>query len=199
MVTEMVRLIGENGSVPGVGRLHANYYEQISGLYLHGGPLGLIRHVHPRTERTSERPYSVWSKRAAVHTGDAMDGLLAASVAGTEHPDHALFRKYEADHSGVTWSPLALIVRGLAVTRIRPQYMPRMVEVICRLRAKLRAGQTLTEADVDELLAVLSLLTRLEPDDPSFAASARAIRSGLLQKVQPAEQKDSGSATTGPR
>ena len=178
-VTGMVKKIVANGGAAGVGSLHTDFYDQVSTLYVHGGPLGLSRHVHSRSEATRERPYPAWSRRSAVHISDAMVGLLAATIAGDDHPGTALFRTYEQTHFGVTWTPLVFIVRGLMVTRVDYRYLPDMIRVIRRLRAKWRVGEPFTEADVDEIASTLQLITRLDSDDPSVAAVADAIRTML--------------------
>lgn len=178
-VTGMVEQIKANGGPPGIGSLHADFYDQISTLYIHGGPLGLIRHVHPRTDATRERPYPAWSKRSAVHISDAMVGLLATAIAGDGHPDSALFRTYAQTHFRVTWKPLAFVVRGLMVTRVDYRYLPDMIRVVRHLRAKLKSGEPLAKADIEEVIGKLCLLARLDPDDPSLTPVSAAIQANL--------------------
>jgi len=123
-VTEMVRQITEHGGGAGVGKLHGNFYDQVSTLYIHGGPLGLLRHVHPRTNRTRERPYSAWSRRSAVQTADAMVGLLAAAssvtffIAGEVKPAQGLAPQFRADRT-IRYS-LQDNSRGLTALLARP-------------------------------------------------------------------------------
>ena len=179
-VTGMVEQIKENGGGAGIDSLHTNFYDQISALYVHGGPLGLLRHVHPKTQRTRERPYSVWSARSAVHTSDGMVGLLAGTIAGKGHPDFTLFVEYETAHLRVTWTPLAFIVRGLIATRVDLRHVPAMIGLVRRLAAEARAGGSLTEADVDEVIARLKLVTGLESDDRTYAPFFNAVRAKLL-------------------
>jgi hypothetical protein len=178
-VTGMVEQIKANGGAPDIGSLHTDFYDQISTLYIHGGPLGLIRHVHPRTDATRERPYSAWSKRSAVHISDAMVGLLAAEIAGDGHPDSALFRTYAQTHFRVTWKPLAFVVRRLMVTQVDYRYLPDMIRVVLHLRAKLKMGEPLAKADCEEVIGKLCLLTRLDPDDPRLTPVITAIQARL--------------------
>jgi hypothetical protein len=180
-VTGMVDQIKANGGSAGIDSLHANFYDQVSTLYVHGGPLGLIRHVHPKTEATLDRPYSAWSMRSAVHTSDAMVGLLAGTIAGEDHPDVALFREYEAAHFQVTWMPLAFIARGLMATRIDRRYVPGIIRLVRRLSVKAKKGEPFTEADVEEIIVKLNLVTGLKPDDPTYAPLADAFRAKLLE------------------
>ncbi len=179
-VTGMVAQIVANGGAAGIGSLHTDFYDQVSTLYVHGGPLGLSRHVHPRSEATRERPYSAWSKRSAVHISDAMVGLLAATIAGDGHPDSALFRTYEQTHFRVTWKPLAFVARGLMAARADFRYLPDMIHVVRHLRAKLKAGEPLAKADIEEVIAKLCLCFRLDPDDQTFVPSADAVLTKLL-------------------
>jgi hypothetical protein len=180
-VTGMVDQIVANGGAAGIGSLHTDSYDQVSTLYVHGGPLGLSRHVHPRSEVTRGRPQSAWSRRSAVHISDAMVGLLAAAIAGDDHPDIALFREYEQAHFRITWTPLAFVARGLMIARVDYRYLPDMIHVIRRLRAKRKAGESFTEADVDEIISRLHLITRLDPDDRSLASITDAVRTQLLR------------------
>jgi hypothetical protein len=178
-VTAMVEQIKANGGAPSIGSLHTDFYDQISTLYIHGGPLGLIRHVHPRTGATLERPYLAWSKRSAVHIADAMVGLLAAEIAGDGHPDSALFRTYAQTHFRVTWNPLAFLVRRLMVTQVDYRYLPDMIRLVLHLMAKLRLGQPLAKTDIEEVIGKLCLLTQLDPDDPSLTPFSTAIQARL--------------------
>lgn len=175
-VTGMVKKIVANGGAAGVGSLHTDFYDQVSTLYMHGGPLGLSRHVHPRHEATRERPYPAWSRRSAAHISDAMVGLLAAAIAGDDHPDIALFRTYEQTHFQVAWKPLAFVARGLTIARVDYRYLPDMIHVIRRLRTKRKAGKPLAKADIEEVIAKLCLCFRLDPDDQSVAPVTDAIR-----------------------
>jgi hypothetical protein len=75
---------------------------------------------------------------------------------------------------------LVFIARGLAVTRLQGQHILRMVMLVRQLRAKVAAGQQLSEEDADEVILSLNLLVGLDPDDTSFAEPARLIRSLLL-------------------
>jgi hypothetical protein len=179
-VTGMVEQIKANGGGAGIGPLHTNFYDQVSTLYVHGGPLGLIRHVHPKTQATRERPYSAWSKRAAVHISDAMVGLLAAAIAGKDHPDSAFFEEYETTHFRVTWTPLAFITRCLMATRVERRYVPDMIRLVRRLTIKARAGEPFTEVDVEEVIVKLNLVAGLEPNDQTYAPFADALRAKLL-------------------
>jgi hypothetical protein len=179
-VAGMVEQIEANGGGAGVGSLHANFYDQVSSLYVHGGPLGLIRHVHPKTGKTRERPYSVWSRRSAKHMSDAMVGLLAAAIAGNDHPDSELFREYEAAHFGVTWTPLAFVARGLMATRVSYRYVPDMIRLVQRLAIKTGAGESLSEADADEVIVKMNLIAGLDPDDQTYASFANVIRARLV-------------------
>jgi len=144
----------------------------------------LIRHVHPRTGATRGRPYAAWSKRSAVHTSDAMVGLLAASIAGENDADIALFRAYEEDHFRVTWRPLAFVVRGVLASHVDFRYILDTLRAVRRLRAKRKAGEPLTEADIAELLTKLYMVTRLNPDDPSLAPVEAALRAKLHQNAR---------------
>jgi len=180
----MVEQIVASGGAPDLGSLKTNFYDQISTLYVHGGPLGLIRHVHPRTGATRGRPYAAWSKRSAVHTSDAMVGLLAASIAGENDADIALFRAYEEDHFRVTWRPLAFVVRGVLASHVDFRYILDTLRAVRRLRAKRKAGEPLTEADIAELLTKLYMVTRLNPDDPSLAPVEAALRAKLHQNAR---------------
>ena len=179
-VTGMVEQIVANGGAAGIGSLHADFYDQISTLYIHGGPLGLIRHVHPRTEATRERPYPVWSRRSAVHISDAMVGLLAATIAGDGHPDSALFQTYEQTHFRVTWKPLAFVTRGLMLSSVNYRYLPDMIRVVRHLVAKQKAGEPLPKADMEEVVAKLGLLLSLDPDDQTFVPLADSFLTELL-------------------
>lgn len=179
-VTSMVEQIRANGGAAGIGSLHADFYDQISTLYIHGGPLGLIRHVHPRTEATRERPYPAWSRRSAVHISDAMVGLLAAAIAGDGHPDSALFQTYEQTHFRVTWKPLAFVTRGLMLTSVNYRYLPDMIRVVRHLVAKQKAGELLAKADIEEVVAKLGLLLSLDPDDQTFVPLADSFLTELL-------------------
>lgn len=179
-VTGMVDQIKANGGSAGIDSLHTNFYDQVSTLYVHSGPLGLIRHVHPKTEATRDRPYSAWSVRSAVHISDAMVGLLAATVAGEDHPDVTLFREYETAHFQVTWAPLAFIARGLMATHIDRRYVPDMIRLVRRLSVKAKRGEPFTEADAEEVIVKLNLVTGLKPDDQTYAPFADAFRAKLL-------------------
>ena len=110
-----------------------------------------------------------------------MVGLLAAAIAGDDHPDIALFREYEQAHFRITWTPLAFVARGLMIARVDYRYLPDMIHVIRRLRAKRKAGESFTEADVDEIISRLHLITRLDPDDRSLASITDAVRTQLLR------------------
>ena len=179
-VTGMVEQIEANGGGAGIGSLHANVYDQVSTLYVHGGPLGLLRHVHPKTQRTRERPYSAWSTRSAVHTADGMVGLLAGTIAGKDHADFAFFGQYETAHLRVTWTPLAIIARGLMVTRVDLRHVPAMICIVRRLVTKTKAGESLTGDDIDEIVVRLNLVIGLESDDQTYAWIADAFRAKLL-------------------
>jgi hypothetical protein len=192
-VTGMVEQIKANGGGAGIGSLHTNFYDQVSTLYVHGGPLGLLRHVHPKTQRTRERPYSAWSTRSAVHTADGMVGLLAGTIAGKDHADFALFGEYETAHLRVTWTPLAFIARGLMATRVDLRHVPAMIRLVRRLATKAKAGESFTEADVDELIARLNLVTGLESDDQTYAPFANAFRAKLLPPRPDDESSPGGS------
>jgi len=182
-VTGMVEQIVANGGAAGIGSLHTDFYDQVSTLYIHGGPLGLIRHVHPRSDATRERPYPAWSRRSAVHISDAMVGLLAAAIAGDDHPDSALFQTYEQSHFRVTWKPLAFVVRGLMVTSVNYRYLPDMIRVVRHLAAKQKAGDPFTEADIEEVVAKLGLLLSLDPDDQTLMPLADALYSKITRST----------------
>jgi hypothetical protein len=181
----MVKQIIANGGPPKLSSLYDNFYTPLSSLYLHGGPIGLLRHVRPKSQKTRATSFPVWSRRSATQTADAMVGLLAAAIAPIEKPSHALFREYETAHWGVTWTPMFFIARGLAVSRIQRQHIPAMITLVRQLRAKVAAGQQLSGEDADEVILRLNLLVGLDRDDPSFAEAARLIRSRLLNPSRP--------------
>jgi len=192
-VTGMVQQIMANGGGAGIGSLHTNFYDQVSTLYVHGGPLGLLRHVHPKTQRTRERPYPAWNTRSAVHIADGTVGLLARTIVGKDHADFALFAEYETAHLRVAWAPFESIARGLMATLVDLRHVPAMIRLVRRLVTKAKAGQPLTEADVDELIARLNLLTGLESDDQIYAPFANAFRAKLLPPQPDDESSPGGS------
>jgi hypothetical protein len=120
-----------------------------------------------------------------------MVGFLAAAIADPEYPSSALFREYQNAHWGVSWTPMFFIARGLAVTRLNRQHIPRMFRLVRQLRAKVTAGQQVSEKDADEVILSLNLLVGIDPDDTSFAEPARLIRSLLLNR--PAHTSDDPS------
>ena len=179
-VTEMVKKIKANGGEAKIGSLHTDFYDQISTLYIHSGPLTLLRHVHPKTQRTRERPYSAWSKRSAVHMSDAMVGLLAATIAGNDCPDIDLFRRYMQVHYQVIRMPWGVIIPGLMVTRVNYRYLPDMFKLIRFLVSKWKEGESFSEADVEKLIITLARLVEFDPDDPTLVPFSGALRKILI-------------------
>jgi hypothetical protein len=72
------------------------------------------------------------------------------------------------------------IARGLAVTRLNRQHIPKMFRLVRQLQAKVAAGKQVSEKDADEVILSLNLLVGIDPDDISFAEPARLIRRLLL-------------------
>lgn len=179
-VADMVKQIKANGGDTEIGSLYTNFYSQISTLYVHSGSLGLLRHVHPKTQHTRERPYQAWSTRSAIHTVDGMVGLLAATIAGKDHTDFVLFNEYKMTHLRIRWTPLTFIVWGVLVTHIDLRQVPAMGRLVWHLRSKAKTGEPFTEADFDECIAILKRSSRGEPDDQAIAPIINALRVKLL-------------------
>ena len=179
-VTEMVKKIKANGGGAGMGSLHTDFYDQISTLYIHSGPFTLLRHVHPKTQRTRERPYSAWSKRSAVHMSDAMVGLLAATIAGNDCPDIDLFRRYMQVHYQVIRMPWGVIIPGLMVTRVNYRYLPDMVKLVLLLISKRKEGKSFSEADAEKFVDALCALASVDSADPTISPIADTFRKMLI-------------------
>ncbi|MDA8207976.1 MAG: hypothetical protein M0Z92_03190 [Actinomycetota bacterium] len=114
----------------------------------------------------------------------------AGTIAGQDHADFALFGEYETAHLRVTWTPLAFIARGLIAARIDLRHVPAMIRLVRRLATK---GESFTEADVDDFIARLKLLTRVESDDQTYAPFANAFRAKLLPPRPDDESSPGGS------
>ena len=179
-VSMMIKQIIGCGGGTGIDSLHTDFYDKISTLYIHSGPLALLRHVHPKKQRTRERPYSAWSKRSAVHMSDAMVGLLAATIAGNDCPDIALFQRYMQVHYQIIPPPWAVVTRGLMVTNVNYRYLPDMFRLIRFLVSKQKGGEPFSEADAEKLVTALAVLFSVDSADPTFSPIADIFRKMLI-------------------
>ena len=183
----MVSDIAANSGPAAAQDLYRRYYVPLSAMYAHAGPLTLLRHVHPRSNRTRERPFKMWSRRSASHTADAMVGFLAATIAGPEHPDYGLFCEYHAAHWPLAWPPSLFVVRHLALRRARLRHVPGLVMRTRALRAERLRGERLNETEVEELISRLYRMADLDRDDASASSMTTFLRTNLLSKEQAAD------------
>ena len=192
-VVGMIEQIKVNGGNTEIGSLYTRLYDPLSTLYIHSGSLGLLRHVHTKTQRTRERPYSAWSIRSAIHTADGMVGLLACTIAGKDHADFALFSEYKTAHLRITWTPLTFIVRGLLITRIDFRQLPAIAHIIWLLISKSKTGASFTETDIDKLRAILKRLSRVETYEDAVTPVIDALKTKLLLSRPDDENSPGGS------
>ena len=180
----MVSDIAANNGPAAAQDLYRRYYVPLSAMYAHAGPLALLRHVHPRSNRTRKRPFKMWSRRSAAHTVDAMVGFLAATIAGPEHPDYGLFCEYHAAHWPLAWPPLLFVMRHLVLRRARLSQVPGLVLRTRALRAERLRGEPLNETEVEDLVSGLYRMAGLDRDDPAASPMAMFLRTNFLSEEQ---------------
>ena len=190
LTARMVAEIVANEGPPGAEEFYRRYYVPLSVMYAHAGPLALLRHVHPRTNKTTNKPFKMWSRRSALRTTDAMVGSLAAAIAGPDHPDYPLFREYHMAHALLAWPPLLFLVRHLVLRRMHFRHLPGLVAQTRALRAERSRGEDASEAEVDELLSGLASFAGLGPDDAGVPAMASFLRLRLFTASQVTDGDD---------
>lgn len=175
MVDVLVKVRGRAG----VEDLYTRYYAPLSALYAHASPISLLRHVHPKTAKTRDRPYKTWGRRSPAHAADAMVAVLASALAGPDHPDRPLFDEYAEAHWRLVWTPLFYVARGLSLTRLHWDAVPPLVKLTLRLRKAVANGQTLTPEDAEAIDTALGRALGGHDESQAF----QALREGLKQSL----------------
>jgi hypothetical protein len=99
--------------------LYDTYYSPLSAFFGHGRGVALLRHVRWE-DRIAERAAFPWAKRSPSHLADLCLGILCCAVAGPDHPDYELFRRYACYHDRRTASPLGGMAAGHLIRDLRP-------------------------------------------------------------------------------
>ena len=178
-ISQMVKTIEDNAG-NSMGALYADFYVQLSSLYIHGGPLALLRHVHSGTLKTRERPYSAWNRRSAVHLADAMVGLLASTIAGENHRDQSLFEEYRAIHLEATWKPVTFVLLNKVKEGINLRNVSELISLVRRMRERHRAGEVFDDTDVEDFVITLATFISVELDEDALAILQRYFKSLLV-------------------
>jgi hypothetical protein len=107
---QLIKEIAESGGSNGAAQLYDRVYRPLSSMYAHGSGLALSRHVaHDDTLR--KKPLFPWARRSPSHTASTCVGLLAAQIAGVDHPSYAMLDNYANWH----WRRVTPVVASLSL------------------------------------------------------------------------------------
>lgn len=179
VVAKMLDPIRTSGHLPGVKDLYVRYYLPLSSLYVHAGPLALLRHTTLRDNKTRQQPYRTWTAYSATNTADTMLSILASAVSGQDHPNYERFLAYGNLHWRQARPPIYYGLGGMLL-RANLKELPRLIGLLRQLVASARAGNTFTEEQVDRLMQSLSRLLQTDPTDEASSKVSQIIRSYLL-------------------
>ncbi|MGA2037615.1 MAG: hypothetical protein ABSH04_08550, partial [Acidimicrobiales bacterium] len=118
------------GSPIGASQLYKRVYRPTSSFFAHGSGLAILRHVD-RNDQIRDKPSYPWAKRSPAHTSDACVGLLAALLAGPEHPDFKLFSEF-ADWHCSRVAPVVMAIGGKGI--LQTVHVSRVPAAIGALR-----------------------------------------------------------------
>lgn len=162
--SEMVREALAYGAPDVLQQMYVRFYGPLSAMTVHAAPLALMRHVHPRVNRVRRRPYRVWSRRSAVRTADAMVAFVALEFCRPSD-DSLLFVENFNGNWGMARPPLLFVIRGLALTHIKLARLHPLVADVRQLRKRIQSGLTLTDNEIDRVIARFSAFVDIDPDE----------------------------------
>lgn len=133
--------------------LYRRFYGPTSTLFVHANASSLLRHVGTNNALAG-RPSMPWTRRSAVHIGDACVGILASPIAAREGKPVAAFDEYAEVHLASAYTPLgAMVVKNL-FRSVRPAQLPALAGAMKALRAYGNSPQAAEDSpDVREARA----------------------------------------------
>ena len=124
--------------------LYHRLYEPLSMLFVHSGPISLLRHVTARG-RVVDQPWNPWTRLAMLRTADACVGILAGALAEKSGSPSQTFFTYANKHWQRALIPLVVVTVRHAGGSVRWSEVPSALRQFRQLGRYYRSGEAAAE------------------------------------------------------